>query len=76
VDFLEAGVRNNVYGEIEEIKRDNVMAQVTMWVGGWTDNAIRLTSVMTGDSLEEAKFSKGDKVSALVKAINVVLVKN
>jgi len=30
VDFLEAGVRNNVYGEIEEIKRDNVMAQVTM----------------------------------------------
>jgi molybdopterin-binding protein len=31
---------------------------------------------MTGDSLEEARFSKGDKVSALVKAINVVLVKH
>ena len=76
MNLLEAGVRNNIYGEIEEIKRDNVMAQLTMWVGGWTDNTIRLTSVMTRDSLEEAKFSKGDKVNALVKAINVVFVKN
>ena len=75
-EFLEAGVRNNIYGEIEEIKRDNLMAQVTMWVGGWTDDAIRLTSVMTGDSLEEAGFAVGDKVNALVKAINVVFVKH
>jgi len=30
---------------------------------------------MTGDSLEKAGFSKGDKVNALVKAINVVFVK-
>jgi molybdopterin-binding protein len=31
---------------------------------------------MTGDSLEEAGFAKGDKVNALVKAINVVFVKH
>ena len=72
---MEAGVRNNINGEIEDIKLDNIMAQVSMWVGGWGDNNIRLTSVMTRDSLQDAGFKKGDKVNALVKAINVVFVK-
>jgi molybdopterin-binding protein len=31
---------------------------------------------MTRDSLEDAGFKKGDKVNALVKAINVVFVKH
>jgi len=30
---------------------------------------------MTRDSLQDAGFKKGDKVNALVKAINVVFVK-
>ena len=72
---VEAGVRNNINGEIADIKMDNVMAQVTMWVGGWLDGNIRLTSVMTRDSVEEAGFKKGDKVNALVKAINIVFIK-
>lgn len=72
---MEVGVRNNINGEIEDIKTDNVMAQVSMWVGDWGDNNFRLTSVMTRDSFEEAGFKKGDKVNALVKAINVVFVK-
>jgi len=29
-DILEAGVRNNLSGEIENIKLDEIMAQVTM----------------------------------------------
>ncbi|MGI6678958.1 MAG: hypothetical protein ACOX2Q_07870 [Dehalobacterium sp.] len=29
-DLLEAGVRNNLFGEIENIKTDEIMAQVTM----------------------------------------------
>ncbi|WP_423055340.1 hypothetical protein [Zhaonella formicivorans] len=31
---------------------------------------------MTRDSLEDAGFKQGDKVDALVKAINVVFVKH
>jgi molybdopterin-binding protein len=31
---------------------------------------------MTRDSLEDAGFKKGDNIEALVKAINVVMVKN
>ncbi|SHH04104.1 hypothetical protein SAMN02745221_01542 [Thermosyntropha lipolytica DSM 11003] len=36
---------------------------------------LAITSVMTRESLEESGFSQGDEVTALVKAINVVLVK-
>ena len=69
---MEAGVRNNISGKIEDIKTDNIMAQVTILVEG---DQFRLTSVMTRDSLEEAGFKKGDLVNALVKAVNVVFVK-
>lgn len=73
---MEAGVRNNLAGQIEDIKQDGIMAQITMWVGGWGSNAPRITSVMTKDSLQDAGFRKGDSVEALVKAINVVMVKH
>lgn len=76
VIFMEAGVRNKITGEVEQIKTDGLMAEVTMWVGGWGHDSSLLTSVMTRDSLEEAGFKKGDKIEALVKAINVVFVKN
>lgn len=74
--MVEAGVRNNLYGEIMDIKNDGLMAQVTMWVGGWGDNAPLITSVMTRDSLEDAGLKKGDTVNALIKAVNVVMLKN
>lgn len=72
---MEAGVRNNLIGQVEDIKHDGLMAQITMWVGGWGNQAPRITSVMTKDSLEDAGFQKGDQVEALVKAVNVVMVK-
>jgi molybdopterin-binding protein len=36
---------------------------------------MRFTSVMTRESLDDAGFKQGDRVEALVKAINVVFVK-
>ena len=72
---MEAGVRNRVSGEIEAIKADEIMAEVKMR-GTWQDNTMRFTSVMTRESLEDAGFKQGDKVDALVKAINVVFVKH
>lgn len=36
----------------------------------------RITSVMTKDSFLDAGFKEGDHVEALVKAINVVMVKH
>ncbi|HHX86818.1 MAG TPA: TOBE domain-containing protein [Firmicutes bacterium] len=67
---MEAGVRNKLRGRISEVKVDGVMAQVTMNTG---DSEI--TSVMTRESVEEAGFTEGDTVTALIKAVNVVFVR-
>ena len=72
---MNAGVRNKVTGQIEDIKVDGVMSMVKMR-GTWVDGTMKFTSVMTTDSLEESGFKKGDAVDALVKAINVVFVKH
>jgi len=71
---MEAGVRNKLFGTIEEIKTDDIMAQIKMTVDGWNNSPI-VTSVMTRESLEDSGFKKGDTVEALIKAVNVVFVK-
>jgi len=70
VKDIQAGVRNKLTGKVVEIKQGDVMSEVISRVG---DNQI--TSVMTTDSLREAGFKEGDTVTALIKAINVVMVK-
>jgi len=67
---LQAGVRNQLTGKVTEIINGDVMSQVTVKVG-----AYEVTSVMTRESLKEAEFKEGDTVTALIKAVNVVLVK-
>lgn len=67
---MQAGVRNQLTGEIIEIKNGDLMSEVVIKVG---DNEI--TSVMTTESLQKAGFKKGDTATALIKAINVVMVK-
>ncbi|MDD2620286.1 MAG: TOBE domain-containing protein [Syntrophomonadaceae bacterium] len=67
---MEAGVRNKLTGEIIEIKQGDIMSEVVIKAG---DNEI--TSVMTTDSLLQVGFKKGDTATALIKAINVVMVK-
>ena len=71
---MEAGVRNKLFGRINEIKMDQLMAKIKMTVDGWSNSPV-VTSVMTRESLEDAGFKQGDKVEALIKAINVVFVK-
>ena len=72
---MEAGVRNQLSGTIEEIKSDEIMALVRMAVDGWQNFPV-VASVMTRESLEDSGFKEGDHVKALIKAINVVFVKN
>ena len=74
VFIIEIGVRNKFFGRIEEIKTDQLMAQIKMTVDGWNNSPV-VTSVMTKESLEDAGFKQGDKVEALIKAINVIFVK-
>lgn len=72
---MQAGVRNKLKGKVQEIKSDDVMAQIKMTVDGWQSSPL-ITSVLTRESLEDSNFKEGDNIEALIKAINVVFVKH
>lgn len=68
---MQFGVRNSFKGIVKEIKKGTVMCEVVVEVSP----TIIITSVMTLDSVNELNLKVGDKVVALTKAVNVVLVK-
>jgi molybdopterin-binding protein len=68
---MKYGARNQIIGKVTAIKKGALMCQVTLKVPA---DSI-MASVMTIDSLKELGIKKGDKVKVVVKAINVLLVK-
>ena len=68
---MKYGARNNVVGKIEEIKKGSLMSQVKVSV----DGPIDITSVMTLDTFAYLGAKKGDTVRVLVKAVNVILIR-
>jgi molybdopterin-binding protein len=68
---MKYGARNQLVGKVEEIKKGGIMCQVRLKIEA--DSSV--SSVMTIDSLEDLGIKKGDKVRAIVKAVNVLLVK-
>jgi molybdopterin-binding protein len=70
-DHMPISARNKLRGKIEEIQLGDVMAHVVVRVG---DNLIE--SVITRRSADELKLKKGDTVSAVVKATEVMIQKD
>jgi molybdopterin-binding protein len=68
---MKYGARNQIIGKVVEIKRGAVMAQVKFEIQPGT----MMSSVLTIDSLDELSIKVGDSVKAIVKAVNVLLVK-
>ncbi|HEV2732711.1 MAG TPA: TOBE domain-containing protein [Terriglobales bacterium] len=68
---MPISARNKLRGTIEEIILGNVMAHVVVRVG---DNIIE--SAITRRSAEELKLKKGDKVTAIIKATEVMIQKD
>lgn len=68
---MKYGARNQLIGTVQAIKRGDVMCQVRLAVAA---DSI-MNSVMTVESLEDLCLKEGDKVKVVVKAINVLLVK-
>lgn len=69
---MQIGARNQIEGEVIEMKRGGVMCQVRVRIAG----GVVMESVMTNDSADEMKLKVGDKVKVAVKAVNVMLVKD
>lgn len=67
---MKHGARNEFVGEITEIKTGQLMCSVTVKVSA--DASV--CSVMTLDSLASLGVKEGDRVKAVVKAVNVLLM--
>jgi molybdopterin-binding protein len=67
---MPLSARNHLRGEITEVILGTVTALITVKVG---DNVVE--SVITKRSAEEMKLKKGDKVTAVVKATEVMIQK-
>jgi molybdopterin-binding protein len=68
---MPLSARNHLKGEITDVLLGTVTALITVKVG---DNLVE--SVITKRSAEELALKKGDKVTALIKATEVMIQKD
>ena len=68
---MPISARNKLRGKIEEIQLGDIMAHVVVRVG---ENLIE--SAITRRSADELKLKKGDTVTAVVKATEVMIQKD
>ena len=68
---MKVGARNRIVGKITAIEKGKLMCLVKLDVPAKS----KMGSVMTIESLKEMGLKKGDEVEIVVKAINVLLMK-
>ena len=68
---MKYGAKNQLAGTVTKIKRGTVMSQVNLEI---KTNA-SMSSVLTLEALEELGITEGDQVKVIVKAVNVLLIK-
>ena len=67
---VRVSARNRLPGTVVRVRLGEVMAQVTLRIGRHTVDA-----VITRDSAEEMGLARGDRVAALVKSTEIMIVK-
>jgi len=68
---MKYGARNQLTGKVTEIKKGQVMCEVKVDLTA----PGTMASVMTLESLDDLNLKTGDTVKVIVKAVNVLLVK-
>jgi len=68
---MPLSARNHLKGEVTDVLLGTVTALITVKVG----NEL-IESVITKHSAEELKLAKGDKVTAVIKATEVMIQKD
>ena len=68
---MKYGAKNQLAGTVTGIKRGTVMSQVNLEIKA--DASV--SSVLTLEALDELGISEGDQVKVIVKAVNVLLIK-
>jgi len=70
VEGEDVSGRNKFVGKVSAIKRDAILAQVNLDVGEH-----KITAVITRDALDELGLKVGDTAVALMKATEVMIIK-
>ncbi len=68
---MKYGAKNQLTGTVKEIKRGTVMSQVNLEIPAGSP----MSSVLTLESLDDLGINAGDQVKVVVKAVNVLLIK-
>ena len=67
---MKLSTRNQISGQVTEVKLGGIMAEVTVDIGGQT-----IVAAITRESAESLELAAGDAVTVLVKATEVMLGK-
>ena len=68
---MQISARNQIQGRVIEVKLGNVMAEVSIDIGGGNT----LVSAITRGSAESLALKKGDTVTAVIKATEILVAK-
>ena len=68
---MKYGAKNQLAGTVTEIKRGTIMSRVNLEIKADAS----MSSVLTLEALDELGISEGDQVKVIVKAVNVLLIK-
>ena len=68
---MKYGAKNQLVGTVREIKRGTIMSQVNLDIPAESS----MSSVLTLEALDGLEIKEGDQVRIVVKAVNVLLIK-
>lgn len=68
--FRRVSGRNQLVGRVVGLKISGLIAQVTLSIGDQ-----RITSLITADAAREMRLKLGDRVAALIKSTEVMLIR-
>jgi molybdopterin-binding protein len=69
--MMKYGAKNKLIGIVRDIKRGTVMSQVNVDI----PEPSAMSSVLTLEALDDLDLKEGDQVRVVVKAVNVLLIK-
>lgn len=68
--FRSISGRNQLSGRVREIKFSGLLAQVTVAIGEQ-----RITAIITADAAKEMRLKVGERVAALIKSTEVMILR-
>jgi molybdopterin-binding protein len=68
--FRQISGRNQLIGRVTGIKISDLIAQVSLSIGGQ-----HITSIITADAVREMRLKVGDKAAALIKSTEVMILR-